>query len=113
MIPKIASIITEVCNELPFVNWDRYIDCGSIIVVFGWIDRKQDNYKDFVTIEITQKGHVSFTTSSAEYSEAISDIFAGYGRIPRGGHQPCQRFEDQELLSDVKKVIKIRNREQQ
>jgi len=111
MTPKIASVITDVCNELPFVNWDRFIDCGSIMVVFGWIDRKQDNYKDFVSIEITSRGHVSFTTSSAEYSEAISDIFAGYGRIPRENHQPCQRVEDEELLANIKKVIKIRDRQ--
>jgi hypothetical protein len=112
MTPKMASVVMEVCNELPFVYWDRFIDCGIVIVVFGWIDRKQDNYKDLVTIEIAARGHVQFTTSSAEYSETISDIFAAYGRIPKGAHQPCQRVEDQELLAGVKKVIKIRDRTQ-
>jgi hypothetical protein len=112
MTPKLAIIMTEVCNELPFVNWDRFIDCGNIIVIFGWIDRKQDSYKDFVSLEITSKGSISFTTSSAEYSEAISDIFAGYGRIPKGSHLPCQRVEDHELLKGIKKVIKIRDRHQ-
>ena len=112
MTPKMASVITEVCNELHFVNWDRFIDCGNTMVIFGWIDRKQDHYKDFITLEITSRGHVQFTTSSAEYSEAISDIFAGYGRIPKGNHQPCQRVEDEELLENIKKVIKIRDKQQ-
>ena len=110
MTPKMARIVMDVCNELPFVNWDRLIDCGSTVVVFGWIDRKQDSYKDFVCTEINSKGHVEFTTSSAEYSQNISEIYAAYGRLPAGAHLPCQRIEDQELLAGIRKVIKIRNK---
>jgi hypothetical protein len=111
MTPKMARVIVEACNELPFVNWDRFIDCGSTVVIFGWIDRKQDSYKDFVSVEINSRGQVEFTTSSAEYSQSISEIYAAYGRLPSGAHLPCQRIEDQELLTGVRKVVKIRNKE--
>jgi len=109
MTPKMAHIIVDVCNEIPFVNWDRFIDCGSTVVVFGWIDRKQDSYKDFVTIEVNSKGQVEFTTSSAEHSETISEIYSAYGRLPAGAHLPCQRVEDQEFLNGIKHAIKIRS----
>jgi len=111
MTSKMASLVSEACNELPFVQWDRFIDCGGTVIIFGWIDRKQDSYKDFVTLEISSRGYLQFTTSSAEYSQTISDIYSAYGRIPKGTHQPCQRIEDQELLSSIKKVVKIRNKE--
>ncbi|MBD3184913.1 hypothetical protein GF312_21705 [Candidatus Poribacteria bacterium] len=108
---KMANTVVEVCNELPFVNWDRFIDCGSSVLVFGWIDRDQDNYKDFITVEIFRRGHVEFTTSSAKYSQKISDIYVKHGRLFPGTHLPCQRFEDYDQLADVNNVIRIRNRQ--
>jgi hypothetical protein len=59
MSPKMARLVVDVCNELPFVNWDRFIDLSSTVLVFGWIDRKQDSYKDFVTVEVNSKGNWS------------------------------------------------------
>jgi hypothetical protein len=108
MSPKMARLVVDVCNELPFVNWDRFIDLSSTVLVFGWIDRKQDSYKDFVTVEVNSKGQLEYTTSSAEYSEEISEIYMAYGRLPRGVHESCQRVEDNELLSGVKHFIKIK-----
>ena len=110
MTPKMAQIVTDVCNELPFVNWDRFVDCGSIVVVFGWIDREKDNYKDFVCVEVSNRGYVEFTTSSAKYSETISNIYVDHGRLPRGTHEPCQRIEDNDRLAGVRNAVKIRNR---
>jgi hypothetical protein len=110
MTPKTAQIVTDVCNELPFVNWDRFIDCGSIVVVFGWIDREEDNYKDFVSVEVSHRGYVEFTTSSAKYSETISDIYFSHGRLPSSAHNPCQRIEDNDRLADVRNIIRIRGR---
>lgn len=112
MSPKMAKIVVDVCNELPFVNWDRYIDLGSTVLIFGWIDRKQDSYKDFVSVEVNSRGQVQYTTSSAEYSEEIAEIYAAYGRLPRGSHESCQRVEDNELLKGIKHFIKIRDRQQ-
>jgi hypothetical protein len=108
MSPKMARLVVDVCNELPFVNWDRFIDLSNSVMIFGWIDRKQDSYKDFVTVEVNSRGQVEFTTSSAEYSEEISEIYAAYGRLPRGVHESCQRVEDNELLNGVKHFIKIK-----
>ena len=108
MTSKMAQTMTDACNELPFVNWDRFVDCGRTVVVFGWIDREKDNYKDFVCVEISQRGYVDFTTSSAKYSETISEIYVRHGRLSSGTHEPCQRLEDSQRLSGVKNVIKIR-----
>ena len=113
MTEKLARIITEVCNDLPFVNWDRYIDCGVSVVVFGWIDRESDRYKDFVSIEVSRRGYLEFTTSSAKYSQVISEIFIERGRLAPGTHVPCQRIEDKEELSDIRNVIRIRERGRQ
>ncbi len=110
MMPKMAKILTETCNELPFVNWDRFIDCGRTVVVFGWIDRERDSYKDFVSVEVSRRGYVDFTTSSAKYSEAISEIYASHGRLPSVAHEPCQRLEDDDQLVGIRNIIKIRDR---
>lgn len=108
MTSKMAQALTDACNELPFVNWDRFVDCGRTVVVFGWIDREKDSYKDFVCVEITHRGHVDFTTSSAEYSETISNIYVKHGRLSSGAHESCQRIEDSQQLSGVENAIKIR-----
>lgn len=110
MKPRMAKIVTEVCNELPFVSWDRFIDCDGTVVVFGWIDREKDSYKDFVTIEVSNQGYIEFTTSSAKYSEVISDIYISHGRLIPGMHQPCQRIEDDERLAGIKNLIRIRDK---
>ena len=106
-----AQTLTDVCNELPFVNWDRFVDCGRTVVAFGWIDRDEDSYKDFVCVEVSLRGYVDFTTSSARYSETISDIYVRRGRLPSGTHEPCQRIEDSEQLEEIRNVIKIRKAE--
>lgn len=109
MTSKMAQAVTDICNELPFVNWDRFVDCGRIVAIFGWIDREKDNYKDFVCVEVSQRGYVQFTTSSAKYSETISDIYVKHGRLSPGTHEPCQRIEDDEQLAEVENVVRIRD----
>ncbi len=108
MTSKMGQIVTDVCNELSFVNWDRFVDCGRTIVAFGWIDREKDNYKDFVSVEISSRGYLEFTTSSAKYSEIISDIYVKSGRLPPGTHEPCQRVEDNQELVGIKNVVRLR-----
>ena len=110
MTSRLAQEVTNVCNELPFVNWDRFVDCGSTVVVFGWIDREEETYKDFVCVEISRRGHVDFTTSSARYSETISNIYASRGRLPSAAHEPCQRVEDNDKLTGIERAIRIRDR---
>jgi len=110
MKSRMVDIVTDVCNELPFVNWDRFIDCDSTVVVFGWIDREKDAYKDFVCVEVSNRGYVDFTTSSAKYSETISEIYFSHGRLPSGTHRPCERVEDEVRLSGIRNLVKIRDR---
>ena len=85
--------IERVLTHLPFVQWDRFLNINAvdirIISIFGWIDRKKDNYKDFVHLKfnlITQK--VCFLgTSSKEYSKKISAILGSQ-------HIDCQRVKE-------------------
>jgi hypothetical protein len=110
MTSKMAKTVTDACNELPFVNWDRFIDCSGNVMLFGWIDREGDSYKDFVCVEVSSRGYISFTTSSAKYSETISNIYVSRGRLLPGTHKPCQRIEDNDQLADIRNVVKIRDR---
>lgn len=110
MKSKMAKMVTDVCNELPFVNWDRFIDCNDSVMLFGWIDREEDSYKDFVCVEVSGRGYVSFTTSSAKYSGTISDIYVSQGRLLPGTHRPCQRIEDSYSLAGIRNVVKIRDK---
>ena len=110
MKPQVAKIVTDVCNELPFVNWDRFIDCSNSVMIFGWIDREEDSYKDFVCVEVSRRGYVEFTTSSAKYSETISNIYVNHGRLLPGVHKPCQRIEHNDRLAGIKNFIRIHNR---
>ena len=110
MTPRMAKIVTDVCNELPFVHWDRFVDCSGAVTLFGWIDREEDSYRDFVCVEVSPRGYVDFTTSSAKYSEAIFKTYVAHGRLPPGSHESCQRIEDNAALADVKNAIKIRDR---
>lgn len=76
-------------RELDMVSWDRYYSFGNGIAVFGWIDREDADYKDFVVVELNPaaKRVRGYHTSSAEYSENI-------GCILGIGHSECQRVED-------------------
>ena len=90
------KIINKVLEKLDFVNWDRYFG-EEELTFFGWIDRKKDNYKDFVTIVFNNKGLViSYATSSAEYTKKIAEILNFY-------HLPCSRIE---YFCDLDNIIK-------
>lgn len=77
------------------VWWDRFVYARSTqgrkgIVIYGWIPRKQDAYKDFLLLEVWDDGDMNFDTSSAKHSLAIYKILnggVGYG------HQKCRRVE--------------------
>ena len=93
--------IKQQLKKLSYVRWDRYFLFGDYgMVVFGWIDRLQDEYKDFVTLEfnLNKKQVVFFTTSSAERSPDISKTFDFE-------HDDCERIENE---FDIENCIKIR-----
>ena len=84
--------IEKVLSDIPFVNWDRFLDLkwarNRNITVFGWIER-EDSYKDFVVLEFDLvRSEVFFvSTSSEKYSKKISEILGS-------SHTICQRVED-------------------
>lgn len=103
--------ITKTLNKLPFVSWDRFYREKTLvnrtqideILVFGWIDREKDNYKDFVVLafyplEMTVE---LINTSSAKYSSEICKIFG------HTGHNSCHRCEDH---FKIQNCIRIRNK---
>lgn len=84
--------IEHMLNRLPMVTWDRYAGTDGMYVVYGWIEREQDSYKDFVVIDFEflpeDKWTVGFCTSSAKYSEEIHKLLEMTSE-----HSPCIRVE--------------------
>ena len=91
---KLIQDLADDLRALSFVQWDRFTAGEwspdiNYLQVFGWIDR-DDDYKDFVLILQWDNGERFFTTSSAEYTDAISkELFDD-----SAGHNDCQRVED-------------------
>lgn len=83
-------MVEKTLEQYPFVRWDRFTGGEGSITAFGWIDRPQDAYKDFMVLYF-EKGEVdSYMTSSARYSLEIYKIMnSGSGR----GHHNCKRVE--------------------
>lgn len=83
-------------RELDMVNWDRYYSFGQGIAVFGWIGREDDEYKDFVVVELdpAKKRVKGYHTSSARYSADIGSILGV-------GHSECQRVEETFTITNM------------
>lgn len=81
MDDKKRTEISEILNRFPEVVWDRFVESGNHIGVYGWIERK-GKPRDFVLLE-HNAGHNWLTTSSARYSEE-------FGRR-LNPHVPCQK----------------------
>lgn len=105
--------IEGVLEELEFVEWDRFVNLSDwsyeeVIVLYGWIPREQDNYKDFLVLhlECLEASDVvkigDFTTSSEKYSQRINEFL--YGEDSH--HDQCQRIENR---FDVENSIKLSN----
>ena len=88
--------ISEVLEAFPFVQWDRFTYFKYIVRVYGWIDREEDEYKDFVHFEcnLENQSILFLGTSSDKYSERINDTLNEI-LDEEAGHTPCQRVEDQ------------------
>ena len=97
-------------DALGMVRWDRFTvepntEVGQIINVYGWIDRDEDNYKDFVLVRFmpeTSDNYMWYVTSSAEYTETISNILFG----DDVDHVDCQRVEDSFDVEDTTAITK-------
>lgn len=91
--------VESTLRELDFVEWDRYYSYGGCVAFYGWIDREEDQYKDFVVLVLnTAQRHIDgYHTSSAKYSEKIGEILD----IP---HSECQRVEDKLGIDNMVEV---------
>jgi len=93
--------------DLPFVEWDRYTtgawdDTHDYVKAYGWIEREDDDYKDYVILT-TWSGTdtLNFVTSSSEYTEQIHEILFDESL---DGHDECQRIED---AVDIPNVVSL------
>lgn len=88
--------IESILKQLDFVDWDRYYDFGPNLAFYGWIDRDQDDYKDFLVVILDHENRLirGFHTSSAEHTEEIADILGL-------NHSPCRRVEDKLEIDNV------------
>jgi len=101
----------SVLREFPYVNWDRLIctktaEGPHLITCYGWIDREQDSYKDFVvlTLVLDTKTAMHSISSSAKYSDAITDRCAELAGYSQALHKQCIRVED---LFEIPNMVKI------
>lgn len=86
---------------LSFVQWDRYTEDDDHLTFYGWIDREQDSYKDFVVVVIEKGGPMGYVTSSAKRDAEISFLL-GLDEEP---HNTCKRVEHK--FPDLKNCIKL------
>lgn len=104
---KLPPWVTEDLVRLPFVQWDRFTqDEQKAINLYGWIDREQDSYKDFVLLtykiaDFDEHGNMvvlTVYTSSAKHSEEIGHL------LKTDGHSDCMRIED---YADIPNCIRL------
>lgn len=89
--------ITGQLNAVSIVEWDRFVvmepQDKQFVDVYGWIDRDEDEYKDFVwTRFYPDTGTFEYTTSSDEYTDYLADVW--FDEDDDGEHNPCRRVED-------------------
>jgi hypothetical protein len=108
-MPEFPSVrvaaVTEACNLLPMVRWDRCLIWDLGAQVYGWIDRP-DEHADFVLLTFYDNWgwkpqDCSMTTSSSFYSEEMDERLRGTSE----GHVHCQRVE--EVLPGVANSIHL------
>lgn len=101
------SFTEKLLEKFTFVKWDRLTEDSAAINFYGWIDRKQDSYKDFIVVTIW-KGifrkfpQVWFVTSSKKYDKKIVKIL----RLSKKDHTPCKRVENYYLIKNSIHLIK-------
>jgi hypothetical protein len=98
--------VTIVLKRFDYINWDRFFyNCygeRDELTVFGWIDRDQDSYKDFVVLwfDFKKWKWEVCATSSTKYSNEL---------VQKSGaetHVPCQRVES---VFNIENCIKTQN----
>lgn len=85
---KNKRAIEDMLTRFYFVRWDRCVPEPSRITFYGWIDRPQDSYKDFISLEL-EDGEWYFITSSVARHAQIFEILG----ISEEDTYPCKRIE--------------------
>lgn len=100
--------IESLLESLEMVQWDRFVRAeddklGVYFDIYGWIDRDEDAYKDFILLRVfpeTDENLRMFTTSSDYYHDEINEIL--FGDTSESNH--CQRVEH---TFEVPNVVEI------
>ena len=104
--------IESLLESLGMVEWDRFVRAeddglGVYFDIYGWIDREEDAYKDFILLRVfpeTDENMRMFTTSSDRYHAEINEIL--FGESAETNH--CQRVEH---TFEVPNVVELDERE--
>ena len=109
--PEIKDWCQKILERFTFVKWDRFtkiiatnLENARVVTCYGWIDREEDAYKDFVVIALViDRREVHFVmSSSAKYSERITEICNRNKEF----HNKCIRIEDAFEISNSIKLGK-------
>ncbi len=98
--------ITEKCDSLPMVEWDRCVLMEDHAAVYGWT-RERGKRPDFVVLQFWFEFHDdgstdhqhSFLTSSVTQSPKINEIVMG----PGAEHNECLTVHDE--LPDINRKV--------
>ncbi len=96
------KFIKDTLKKFDFVMWDRFVEVPNCIQVYGWIDRKNDSYKDFILLVFKSGAeHVGYITSSPTAGVKARKILG----IRVNKISKCQRVEK---TFPVKNCIKLK-----
>lgn len=103
---KTVIKIEKILAKFEFVRWDRFVEDipAKELSFYGWIERKQDKYKDFIVLKICTKDfYTDFITSSALWDKEICKIL----KVLKRDQLKCQRVEHN---FSVPNSIKLKNK---
>lgn len=92
--------VENILSRLDMVEWDRFVvgnqedGWGLYISVYGWIEREDDDYKDYVQVEFypeTDRNLMGFTTSSERWTD---EIYRRMFDAEPKDHNGCRRVEE-------------------
>jgi len=99
VIEMCSEQVEDILTRLDFVSWDRFTvghdgsGHGAFVKVYGWIEREEDAYKDFILVTFfpeTEENIMGFTTSSDTWTK---EIHRRMFETEPDDHNDCQRVE--------------------
>lgn len=103
---KNSEWIADKLADVPVVEWDRFVvedhDGDQCVRIYGWVDREDDEYKDFVIARVwPEHESIGYTTSSDKWTEYLHHEWIGGDP---DGHNECRRVE---LTFDVENAVEL------